>query len=66
MALSGHSNRARDCPLSGNSGHCWILARDGLSAFDPYATLAVDCEPIIGRGFRLYQSARLNRYDVVS
>jgi len=23
------------CPLSDNSGQRWILARDGLSAFDP-------------------------------
>ena len=23
----------------GNSGQKWILVRDGLSAFDPYATL---------------------------
>ena len=32
------SNRARVCPLLDNSGHCWILARDGLSANDPSAT----------------------------
>jgi hypothetical protein len=30
-----------------NSGQRWILARDGLSAFDPTATLAVHC----GNGF---------------
>jgi hypothetical protein len=31
----------------GQSGQRWILARDGLSAFDPTATLAVHC----GNGF---------------
>ena len=25
-----------------NSGHCWILARDGLSAFDPKRTCDSD------------------------
>jgi hypothetical protein len=35
------------CPLSDNSGQRWILARDGLSAYDPKRTLAVRC----GNGF---------------
>jgi len=29
------------CPLSDNSGQRYILARDGLSAFDPIATLGL-------------------------
>jgi hypothetical protein len=39
LALSGQSNRTRVCPLLDQSGQTWILARDGLSAFDPTATL---------------------------
>ena len=35
LALSGQSDRARVCPLSDQSGQRWILARNGLSAFDP-------------------------------
>jgi hypothetical protein len=40
MALSGQSNHARVCPLSDQSRQSWILARDGLSAFDPKQTFA--------------------------
>jgi hypothetical protein len=35
LALIGHSNRSRVCPLLGNSDHCCILAQDGLVANDP-------------------------------
>jgi hypothetical protein len=49
------------CPLSGNSGLRWILAGDGLSAFDPTATLAVHCDNGFDAGFSPYQSTRLNR-----
>ena len=35
LALSGHFNRSRVCPLLDKSGQSWILARDGLSANDP-------------------------------
>src|SRR5450759_5147744 len=35
MALSGHSSRTSVCPLLDQSGQRWILARDGLSAYDP-------------------------------
>jgi hypothetical protein len=35
LALNGQTNRARVCPLLGNSGQRWILASDGLSANDP-------------------------------
>jgi hypothetical protein len=38
----------------------WILARDGLSAYDPTATLAVHCGNGFDAGFDPYQSARLN------
>jgi hypothetical protein len=43
----------------------WILARVGLSANDPTATLAVRC----GKGFDAggpYLNTRLNRYDASS
>jgi ligand-binding sensor domain-containing protein len=41
MAHSGQSDRTAVCLLSDNSGQTWILARDGLSAFDPTATLGL-------------------------
>jgi hypothetical protein len=66
MALSGQSSRTRVCPLSDNSGQRCILARDGLSAFDPTATLAVHCGNRFDAGFSLFQSTRLNRYDALS
>ena len=40
-----------------------ILARDGLSAFDPTATLAVRCGISFGNGLGPYQSAPLSRKD---
>ena len=45
MALSGHSKRTHVCPLLDQSGQRWILARDGLSANDPTATLAARTHP---------------------
>jgi hypothetical protein len=50
----------------GNSGQRWILAGDGLSAYDPTATLAVHCGNGFDVGFSPYQSTRLIRYDAVS
>jgi hypothetical protein len=44
MALIGQSKHTRECPLSDNSGQRWILARDGLSAYDPTATFATQKE----------------------
>jgi hypothetical protein len=38
MAFSEQFSRTRGCPLLDNSGQTWILARDGLSAFDPKRT----------------------------
>jgi len=35
LAQSGHSLRRKFCPLSDNSEQRSILARDGLSAYDP-------------------------------
>jgi hypothetical protein len=35
LAQSGQSSCARVCPLLDQSRQNWILARDGLSAFDP-------------------------------
>jgi hypothetical protein len=32
-------------PLVAQSGQKWILARDGLSAFDPLADIALGCQP---------------------
>jgi hypothetical protein len=60
------SLRRKICPLSDYSGQRWILARDGLSANDPTATLAVHCGNGFDAGFSPYQSTRLNRYDAVS
>jgi hypothetical protein len=47
--------------LLDKSGHWWILACDGLSAFDPTATLTVHCGNGFDAGFSPYQSARLSR-----
>jgi len=44
-----------------NSGQRWILDRDGLSAFDPTATLAVHCGNDFYAGFSPYQNTRLSR-----
>jgi hypothetical protein len=66
LALSGHSNRSRVCPLSDNSGQPWILARNGLSANDPTATLAVHCGNGFDVGFSPYQSTRLSRYNAAT
>jgi hypothetical protein len=66
LALSGQTDRARVCPLLDKSGQRWIFARDGLSAFDPTATLAVHCGIIFDAGFSPYQSTRLSRYNAVS
>jgi hypothetical protein len=49
-----------------NSGQRWVLARDGLSAFDPTATLAVHCGNGFDAGFSPYQCIRLSRYNAVS
>jgi hypothetical protein len=38
LALSGQSDRARVCPLLNQSGQSRVLARCGLSAFDPKRT----------------------------
>jgi hypothetical protein len=66
LALSGQSNRTRVCPLLDKSGQRLTLAYDGLSAFDPTATLAVHCGNRFDAGFSPYQSTRLNRYDAIS
>jgi hypothetical protein len=47
--------------LLDKSGQSWILARDGLSAFDPTATLAVHCGKGFDAGFSPYQSTCLSR-----
>jgi hypothetical protein len=61
MALSVISLRRKICPLSDNSGQNPILARDGLSAFDPSATLAVHCGNGFDADFSPYRSTRLSR-----
>ena len=50
----------------GNSGQRWILACDGLSAFDPSATLDVHRGNSFDAGFSPYLSSRLSRYDASS
>src|SRR5450631_4111469 len=59
FALSEQSSCAWFCPLLDKSGQRLILARDGLSAYDPTATLAVHCGNGFTAGFSPYQSARL-------
>jgi hypothetical protein len=49
-----------ECPLSDNSGHCWILARDGLSANDPKRTLIAKEECLL---YRLTLYAALPREE---
>jgi hypothetical protein len=44
MALSGHSNRTAVCPLLDQSGQSLILARDGLSAFNPKRTFKIPAQ----------------------
>jgi hypothetical protein len=66
MAHSVISLRHKFCPLSDNSGQRWILAGNGLSAFDPERTLAVHCGNGFDAGFSPYQSTRLSRYNAVS
>jgi hypothetical protein len=61
LALSEHSKHARKCPLLDQSGQIWLLARDGLSAFDPSATSAVHCGNGFDAGFSPYRSAPLSR-----
>jgi hypothetical protein len=60
LAQSGQSNRTRVCPLLDQSRQSWILAGDGLSAYDPTATLAVHCGNGFDAGFSPYQSTRLS------
>jgi hypothetical protein len=47
--------------MADQSGQKWILAGDGLSAFDPTATLAVHCGNGFDAGFGLYQNTCLRR-----
>ena len=61
MALSGQSGPPHVCPLLDQSGQRWILARDGLSAYDPTATFAVHCGNGLDAGFSPYRSNCLSR-----
>jgi hypothetical protein len=61
LAHSVISLRRKFCPLSDNSGQRSILAGNGLSAFDPTATLAVQCGNGFNAGFSPYQISRLSR-----
>jgi hypothetical protein len=65
LALSIQSDRAHVCPLLDQSGQRLILGRDGLSAYDPTATMAVRCGNGFNAGFSPYQSTRLSRYNAV-
>jgi hypothetical protein len=51
----------RPVATTDQSGQKWILAQDGLSAYDPSATLAVHCGNGFDAGFSPYQSTRLIR-----
>jgi hypothetical protein len=66
LALRVIRGAATFCPLLDKSGQRCILARDGLSAFDPSATLAVHCGNDFDAGFSPYRSTRLSRYNTVS
>jgi hypothetical protein len=44
-----------------NSGQQSILASDGLSAYDPTATLALHCGNRFDAGFGHYRSPRMSR-----
>jgi hypothetical protein len=48
FAQSGQFDCAGECPLSDKSGQRWILARAGLSAYDPSAPLAVYRNSVLG------------------
>ena len=63
---SGRLARPLNVRYWSNSGQRWILACDGLSAFDPTATLAVHCGNGFDAGFSPYQSTRLSRYNAVA
>jgi hypothetical protein len=52
--LADNRGTATFCPLSDNSGQTWILAGDGLSANDPYATSNVRSEIAVEAGYSLY------------
>jgi hypothetical protein len=66
MALNGQTNTAAEWSLLDKSGQRRFLAPDGLSAYDPTATLAVHCGNDFYAGSSHYQSTHLNRYDAVS
>jgi hypothetical protein len=66
MAHRVISLRCKIWSLLDQSGQRWILARGGLSAFDPTATLAVRCGNGFDAGFSPYQSTRLSRYNAVA
>jgi hypothetical protein len=58
---AGRPDAAPDVRYWSNSGQTWFLARDGLSANDPTATLAVHCGNGFDAGFSPYRSTRLKR-----
>ena len=57
----GLFSHTRVCRLLDQSGQLSILAGNGLSAFDPTATLAVHCGNDFDAGLSTYQSTHLNR-----
>jgi hypothetical protein len=61
LAHSEQFSLTRVCPLLDQSGQQWNFARDGLSAYDPSATLAVHFGNVFDAGFSPYQSTRLSR-----
>ena len=63
LALSVIRGDAPFCPLSDNSGHGWVLARDYLSASDPKRTLQLMCGTYIRRQHRMDQRAAFSHWD---
>jgi hypothetical protein len=61
LALSDQSVTRLKWSLTDQSGQFLILARYGLSAYDPKQTLAVRCGNDFDAGFSPYRSTRLSR-----
>jgi hypothetical protein len=66
MAHRVNSELCLEWSLLDNSGQIWILARDGLSAFDPSrASASISCCSSEA-AFDPFRDAQLSRYDATS
>jgi hypothetical protein len=54
LALSGQSSCAHVCPLLDQNGQKWVLARAGLSAYDPQWTMSVRRSSLVNAAGRPY------------